>query len=491
MVMITSFLVCLLVFVGIGLAAASQKSTAHAQHPQSDYLLAGRQVKPWLAALSAVATYNSGFMFIGQIGYTYIYGWSSVWLMVGWVIGDALISLWVHPRFQQAAHRGELGNHPSLTYIGTLADWSRQLLPSVGHMVGFRAVGGLLVLLLLGGYAAAQLAAGSKALHVLFGWPYQTGAIIGAIIVLAYCWAGGIRASIWTDAAQSVVMLGAMAMLCWTGIDAVGGWHAFTGELHQISPTYMGWFSPVTHSWDPVGPWLFVTGWLFGGLGVIGQPHVMVRFMALADEPGALMRTRIYYYLWYSVFGWFTILTAMAARLLLTDTGNFDAELALPMLSQQLLPPVAVGLVLAGLFAATMSSADSQILSCSAALTEDVLPPKTNKPSRPLWQTKLATLIVTIITLAIALTATENVFDLVILSAGTMASLFSPLLLVLATRQPITQPIAFAMMATSGAVHLSWRFSSLATLCYEILPGILSGVAIYYLLKPLLVRPKR
>jgi Na+/pantothenate symporter len=98
------------------------------------------------------------------------------------------------------------------------------------------------------------------------------------------------------------------------------------------------------------------------------------------------------------------------------------------------------------------------------------------------WETKGATLIVTVITLFIALNASENVFELVILSAGTMASLFSPLMIVLAARQPLTQRMAFTMMAVSGAVHLSWRFSPLVNLCYEILPGILSGVTVYYLL---------
>lgn len=468
--MILSFVMCLLAFVGIGLASSLKK-----QADTDDYLLACRNVKPWLAALSAVATYNSGFMFVGQIGFTYLYGLSSIWLMIGWVVGDFLISLWVHPRFRAAANKGQ-----ALTFIGALADWSRQLAPSVGQLTWFRRVGGCLVVLLLGGYAAAQLAAGSKALHVLFGWDYSTGAIIGAIMVLAYCWAGGIRASIWTDAAQSIVMFGAMAMMCWVGVKTLGGWASFTSQLQTVSPTYMDWFTPTTHSWGAIGPWLFTIGWLFGGIGVIGQPHVMVRFMTLEDkdDSNSMARTRFYYYLWYSLFGALTLLTAMAARLLLTNTATFDAELALPMLAQELMPPVAVGLVLAGLFAATMSTADSQILSCSAALTEDVTP----KANRPVWETKGATLIVTVITLLIALNASENVFDLVILSAGTMASLFSPLMIVLAARQPLTQRMAFTMMAVSVAVHLSWRFSPLVNLCYEILPGILSGVAVYYLL---------
>lgn len=146
--MILSFSFFLLVFIVIGvLSTLSHKKTS------VDYLLAGHSIKPWLVALSAVATNNSGFMFTGMIGYTYKYGLSSVWLMVGWVFGDFLSSLFVHKKL-----RITTGEEKVLSFAGALSKW--------GHFnyKKLRGYLGIITLLFLGTYAAAQLNAGSKAL---------------------------------------------------------------------------------------------------------------------------------------------------------------------------------------------------------------------------------------------------------------------------------------------------------------------------------------
>lgn len=477
--MILSFLFFLALFSGIGLlSSVFQKNTT------SDYLLAGKNVSPWLVGLSAVATYCSGYMFVGQIGYTYTFGLSSVWAMVGYIAGDFLISMLVHHRIRNAVN-----NADNLTYLSAFEHMAGKLLPV------YRKVGGVLITLFLCGYAAAQFSAGSKALFVLFGWPYTMGAIIGAVMVLAYCWAGGIRASIWTDAAQAVVMLVSMSLLAFKGIGLLGGVEPFWHALHQVSPHYMDWFRPATHAFGPMGPWMFALGWFVAGTAVVGQPQVMTRFMTLADtaetlEKGAavsnMVKARLWYYVFYAIFYVLTLVVGLAARLWLTDAGAFDAELALPMLAQEMLSPVWVGLILAGLFAATMSTADSQILCCTACITEDTK--ITERPSYLL--TKGVTVAVTALALAIALNANDNVFDLVLLSAGTMASLFAPLVMMLCVKVslaktrphwsiPINQPIAFAMMIVAGIVHLYFRFNVSDALCYEILPGIASGVITY------------
>ncbi|HCS54618.1 MAG TPA: sodium/proline symporter, partial [Planctomycetaceae bacterium] len=194
---VISFLFFLGVFVLIGVSSARA-----CKNTTDDYLLAGRNVPPWLAALSAVATNNSGFMFIGQIAYTYRVGIESVWMMIGWVMGD-LVAWWlVHPRVRRESENMEVATVPAL--IGTTKQGEKRIIIILG---------GLMTFVLLGVYAAAQLKAGSTALQTLFGWQPQIGAIIGAVIVVLYCFSGGIRASIWTDAAQSFVMIIAMATL--------------------------------------------------------------------------------------------------------------------------------------------------------------------------------------------------------------------------------------------------------------------------------------
>ena len=196
--MIISFLFFLLVFVAIGISSAHKS-----RGTKQDYYLASSSISPALVGLSAVATNNSGYMFIGVIGYTYATGLASIWLMLGWIVGDFLASTFVHRRLRTAT---ELSGEVS--YAGVLSNWYNN-----GKQDSLQRVIGLISLIFLLAYASAQLVAGGKALHVLFDWPVWAGAVIGSVLVALYCIAGGIRASIWTDAAQSVVMIVAMAVL--------------------------------------------------------------------------------------------------------------------------------------------------------------------------------------------------------------------------------------------------------------------------------------
>jgi sodium/proline symporter len=456
-----SFSFFLLVFVVIGvLSVLRRKETGE------DYLLASQSVAPWLVALSAVATNNSGYMFIGMIGFTYTYGLSSIWLMVGWISGDFLMSLLVHKKLRITCQQQKVES-----FAGVLSRWH-------GAKYGrLQVLGGILTVLFLGTYAAAQLNAGSKALHVLFGWEYGVGAAVGAAIVLLYCFAGGIRASIWTDAAQSTVMIVAMAVLLLMAVDQIGGVGAMARDLHAVSPHYMAWFPPELELRGVSGPLLFVAGWVFAGFAVIGQPHIMVRFMAM-DNPDHMFRVRLYYYGWFTAFYSLTICAGLAARLLLPEVQQFDAELALPTLARNLLPDVLTGLVLAGLFAATMSTADSLILSCTAAITRDF----SSQRLRGYMATKVATVFVTLLALGIALSRNESVFSLVLIAWSALASAFGPLMIVYALHRKPSEGLAIVMVGTGVATVLVWRYLGWdGSVVYEVMPGMLSGLAAFWL----------
>ncbi|MAE52208.1 MAG: sodium:proline symporter [Micavibrio sp.] len=459
--MIGSFLFFLAIFVAIGVASAFVKT-----NNTGDYLLAGSNVPPWLVSLSAVATLNSGYMFIGLIGATYAVGIQTAWFLAGWVVGDLMASLFIHKRLRTTTEAREV-----LSYGGALSNWHGKEQPYLRAVIGF------ITLTFLGVYAAAQLSAGSKALHVLFEWDYSMGAIIGAVIVLAYCFAGGIRASIWTDAAQSFVMIIAMSLMLYMTVNASGGFDGFWGRLQNVSPDYMAIFPPDLK----FGIALFLASWVFAGLGVIGQPHIMVRFMTMAS-PKDMTRVRIYYYSWYSAFCVLSVLVGLAARLLIPiDDGSFDAELALPTLATELLPPVLVGLVMAGLFAATMSTADSQILSCTAAVTRDLSFGR--KPGY--WTTKLATVGITALALLIALFASENVFNLVLIAWSALGAAFGPLLILYCLGQKPNQWLAIVMIMGGVAVIPLWRYLGYTDSIYEIMPGMLAGFVIFLLGKML------
>ncbi len=451
-----SFLFFLGLFTIIGIYSA-----VHKQSTTEDYLLAGRGINPYFAALSAVATNNSGFMFIGMIGYTYTTGISSMWIMVGWILGDYFSWRWVYRRLRIQSEMRQVHTVPS--YLAHTSNGTSRAVVIISAIITF---------LFLGVYAAAQLNAGSRALHSLFGWDYRTGAIIGAAIVLIYSWSGGIRASIWTDVAQSIVMLFSMLLLAIVGVIHLGGIAQVVSSLHSINPTLLSFTPPNLKFGFP----LFLLSWTFAGLGVSGQPHVVIRAMAIRS-PADIRTARHVYFLWYILFTVMAIIVGLLARVILNEGANFDAELALPRIAMQMLPPVLIGLVLAGLFAATMSTADSQVLSCSAAFSQDLLQATGQRGYR---FAKLGTILVTLLTLGIAVSGSENVFTLVVLSWSVLAASLGPLMILHSLRILVSSKTAVAMILTGFAIVLFWRYYlKLSDSIYEVMPGMLGGFLVY------------
>lgn len=454
--MITSFVFFLLAFTLIGVSSAWQSKKTKA-----DYYLASKSIAPWLVGLSAVATNNSGYMFIGVIGYTYSTGLASIWLMIGWIAGDFLSSLFVHKRLRKATHAsGEI------SYAGVLSHWHGQHFGKLQRLIG------IVSLIFLLTYASAQLIAGSKALHVLLNWPLWSGAVVGAILVSLYCVAGGIRASIWTDAAQSFVMIFAMALLLIVAVGDLGGATKAIEKMRSVEG-FLDWFPKDLALPGLFGGLLFIIGWMAAGLSVIGQPHIMVRFMTL-DDSHNMLRAKIWYYLWFSAFYAMATAVGMLSRIYLADTGAFDAELALPTMAQQLLPGILVGLILAGIFAATMSTADSLILNCSAAITHDISPRNIENPGL----IKATTVLITGVALLIALSNTQSVFNMVIMAWSGLASAFAPLLLFLCFGKKPTELASCIALFTGFFVALAWRLFDLHGALYEGLPGIMAGLVI-------------
>lgn len=458
---VASFIGFLALFLGVGLASALR-----AKKSRTDYYLAGREVSPWLCGLSAVATNNSGYMFIGVIGFTYATGLAAVWLMVGWILGDFIASLFIHRRLCEATRRTK-----EASFASVLATWR----PGQNFAV-WRRIAAIIMVVFLGAYAAAQISAGGKALQGVLGWDPKLGAVVVAGMVLAYSAAGGIRASIWTDAAQSFVMIGAMTTLFVVGVMGRGGPAATISDLAAV-PNYLDWFPSDLLLPGGLGMIMFVIGWMFAGLSVVGQPHVMVRFMAL-DSPAHMARARAWYYGYFTLFYALATGVGMLSRLYLPDLGDLDPELALPTMALELLPAVFVGMILAGIFAATMSTADSLVLSCSAAITHDLMPERQEIP----WRLKAATAFVTTLALLIAISESRSVFSLVILAWSTLASAFAPLLGVYALGRRIAEVPAIIAMVVGVTVALYWRHLGLHTDIYEGLPGILSGFVVAWLL---------
>ena len=450
-----SFILFLLLFTGVGIYSASRK-----QNTTADYLLASRNVNPWLTGLSAFATAHSGGMFISTIGWTYQVGISSVWLLVGWFLGDYLTWFFIHKPLRILTEETD-----SQTIGAFLAQKPK------GYS-SIAAVSALITIAFLGAYAAAQLLAGSKALHVVFGWNYSWGIILGAVIVVTYCFSGGIRASIWTDAIQSVLMMVAMIMLLIIAVAACGGLGGLWQQLGAIDPSLI---DPVPQGLE-YGFGLFLLSWLVAGVGVVGQPHIMIRAMVLNDA-SKIGISRNIYAVSYVIFSVAAVLVGLSARVLLPGLMNGgDPELALPQMAIALLPAILVGVILSGIFSAVVSTADSQILSCSAALTQDLFP----KMAHSYKLVKVGTLIVTAIILAIALASNKNMFALGVFAWSALASGLGPILILRVWRFRVSAAVGVTMMLAGLATAAIWNgVLQLSGSIYEVLPGMLVGFSVY------------
>ena len=450
---VTSFIISLLFFLGIGLWASSKHIDT-----TEDYLLAGRKVNPWLAGLSATATEKSGFTFIAYVGLVYNIGISAVWLYLG-MYAAYLMAL---PEIAEKT-KAISDKYKFETFTDLLTKYEGVTFKKLSPIIG------IITIVFLGLYAAAQLTAGGKALHVLFGWPEISGALIGATVLFLYSYSGGIRASIWTDAAQVIAMIVSMAVLFFGCVYSLGGFESLWWTMSYIEDN--GAFTSLA----PEGflpAFLFFLGWFFAGLGLVGQPHIMIRFMTV-DSPTKIKKVFNIFIGSNVIFVFFTTAVAMCARLLMD--GVADPELTLPMLALNNMHEVMAGLMLAGLFACTMSTADSQVLSCSAALSQNII---TKWPESYL-KAKLCTAVVIATVLGIALLGTNSVFVLVSAAWGGLAAAFAPLAIIRLLKWPLDERTAILMTLGGLLVAVYWRISGLSDIVFETVPGMLSGFVLY------------
>jgi sodium/proline symporter len=451
--MIISFTLCLTLFLGIGILSAWFK-----KNTPEDYLLASRSLSPWLAGLSAVATTNSGFMFTAWIGMTYSLGVSSVWFMLGLGFGS-----FVGLKTTSGPIRRVSEEVDTYSYGGLISRWQGVDMPTLRHVLGW------IVLIFLSTYAAAQLTASSKAMHVLFDWDLNTGTLLGFVVIVVYCFSGGFRASVWTDVAQSIVMMVAMIILAYIALTEVGGIGGLYNTLKASDPDLVYWLPQLQYA-----PLLYIFGWFVGGIGITGQPHIMVRFMAVNSEQNA-QRSLAWYFSFYCLFFFVSWLVGLAARALLPEVSSFDAELALPTIAESLLPQILVGIILAGLFAAAISTADSLVLSASAALSRDIL----MRPSMSMWVTKGSTVLISLLVLGISLWGNKSVLLLVALAWSILATAITPLLYIHIFKKPLSEIQALTMMVVGAMVAIWWFWSGIDGLIWPSFPGFAAVLVLF------------
>lgn len=410
-------------------------------------------------------------MFTGYIGFIYLNGSAGAWLMAGQLTGDIILFYFFSERIKSIQTQ-----YKSLSYEDLLSQ-------RVGEVYSkLRLFLALMIVLFLAIYAAAQLKASSKALHAILDWPDYAGITICALFVLLYCWSGGIRASIWTDAIQSIIMIGAGISLSLFSIHYVGGLENFSNSLKDIPSNYYTFFPDNLATGGATGLLLFYVGWIFTGLCVLGQPHVMVRIMAL-DSIKNINKMRLYYYAANILLVVSLFFVGVSSRLILKEKlgmEGFDPEMAMPLLSMELFPSVFVGLMLAAIFASTMSTVDSQIISCSAAISQSILP---KKKLSPYLFNKVTTLILLCVTVFIAFFASSTVFDLVIFSWSTLGVVLGSAAFIQFFLPKMKESLCMGIISIGGIITVLWRVLELHKIVPEALIGFLTVILLLLLFK--------
>jgi sodium/proline symporter len=436
-----------------------------ATHGLSDYLLGGRRLGSGVAALSAGASDMSGWLLLGLPGAVYASGLNQAWLAVGLACGAYLNWQLVARRLRRyTAAAGDAITLPD--YLeNRFADRTRLL----------RVIAATVILLFFAFYTASGLVAGAKLLESTFGVGYTVALFSGAAVIMAYTFMGGFLAVAWTDFAQGLLMLAALIGLPWAAVDALGGWHATTSAVGAIDPGY-------NHALHDVGV-IGIISMLAWGLGYFGQPHILVRFMALRSEhhvPAA----RLIAISW-MVVGLFGALLTGYAGLAYADANPglvaapFDSEKIFLVLTRALATPGLAGVLLAAVLAAVMSTIDSQLLVASSALSEDIYKPFIHPAasSRELvWVGRGAVLAVALAALVIARSPDSRVLGLVAYAWGGFGAAFGPVILLSLFWRTMTAVGAMAGMVVGAVTVIVWRpLSGGIFELFEIVPGFLLG----------------
>ena len=453
-----SFLLFMGIFAGVGLASMWVKKDT-----TDDYLVAGRGMHPALAALSAVSTWNSGYMFIGFIGFIFLQGYSAIWIAVVSTIGQLVAWVWLYKYIQKEGSERNLRSLSSLVSSKTGAPEAK--------------IAAVLSVFFLAIYAAAQLTAGGVALNSMLDWPETTGIAIGFVLVVAYCYAGGIRASIWTDAAQSCVMIVGSTILCLVALGEVGGLSGLHDSLSTIDSNMVN----IYPSGLKFGATLWIAAFFLGGLGVAGQPQVVSRVMTLKDDKDR-KQAMVWFFVWQTPFIALMFLIGLACRAIFDGTlAPEDAEEGLPMLAQSL-NPILGGVILASIFAATMSTADSQVLACTAAITDDIKP----EWNQDHGKTKRVTLAIAAFATGISLIGQQfpgfgdSVFALVVFAVYGLGGIFVPLILIrMAGYEPDSRHTISMMIAALLGV-LIWTVLGFGEYVFPSVPGMGAAFAVHF-----------
>ncbi|MCA8891691.1 MAG: sodium/proline symporter PutP [Hyphomonas sp.] len=462
-----SLAIYFVLMLAIGLYAY-RKSTSDV----SEYMLGGRQLHPAVGALSAGASDMSGWMLMGLPGAVFVSGYSAAWIAVGLVIGAYLNYLFVAPRLRVYT---ELADDAI-----TIPDFFEKRFHDKSRML--RVLSSVVIVIFFTLYTSAGVVAGGKLFEASFGLDYQLGLFLTAGVVVAYTLFGGFLAVSLTDFVQGCIMFVALILVPIVSFIVLKNEGDWASAAASVEPGYFG-------MWPKGMTVMGVISLLAWGLGYFGQPHIIVRFMAIRSLKD-IATARYIGMSWMIVTVIGAVLTGIAgyAYTYAHGTPVEDPETIFIILSQILFHPLVAGFLLAAILAAIMSTISSQLLVSSSSLTEDFYKTFLRKDAS---QTELvavgriSVLVVSLIAIGLAFDRSSNILSLVGNAWAGFGAAFGPIILLSLYWRGLTRNGALAGMIVGAVTVLFWLYApieingkSLSDILYEIVPGfVFSGIA--------------
>ncbi|GAB2618661.1 sodium/proline symporter PutP [Kocuria himachalensis] len=439
--------------IAIGLYANSRTKNL------DDYMLGGRNLKPGVAALSAGASDMSGWLLLGLPGAVFLSGLVEAWIAFGLVIGAWVNWKFIAPRLRSYTEV----SHNSITIPSFLDNRLK------GGTRLLRIASGLIILVFFTFYVSSGMVAGGLFFQSSFGSTYHAGLLLVVGVTIAYTLFGGFLGATYTDVAQGLLMFVALVMVPVVGIINVGGFGQMAESIRAVQPDALSMVSGAT----AIG----VISALAWGLGYFGQPHIIVRFMAMRSPSDAKTGRRIgMAWMVLSVIGAIaTALVGVAYYGNRPDESPTDPESVFLDLAQLFFHPLVAGFVLAAVLAAIMSTVSSQLIVSSSALVEDLykLTVKQSPSERKqVWMGRAGVAAVALVAVFLAWEQNNTILGLVAFAWAGFGASFGPIVILSLFWRRLTDLGAITGMVLGAVTVFVWTVTPWADL-YEIIPGFI------------------
>ncbi len=476
-VILCTILAYMCVLLGVGFYNGKKNKSSE------DFYLGGRKMGPLVVAMSAEASDMSSWLLMGLPGVAYLTGVADAfWTAAGLALGTYLNWLIVSRRLRRySQHLG------AITVPGFLAKRFHDKKNII------TAISALMIVVFFVPYVASGFAACGKLFNSLFGMEYMTGVVVFAVIIIIYTIIGGFASVATNDLIQSIVMSIALISITVFGVSKAGGF----GAVIENAKSLEGYFS-LTATHDAANnaavayPFLSIISTMAWGIGYFGMPHILVRFMAIEDEKKLVLSRRIAS-IWVVIAMGVAIFIGIVG-LGMTNVGSLEA-LADPerviiaistLLSENgILAAVLAGIILAGILAATMSTADSQLLVAASGVSENIVQDFFGKKlteKQSLLIARGTILVISVIGVFLASDPNSSVFGIVSFAWAGFGGAFAAVMICALFWKRTTLPAAIAGMVSGGVMVFVWEYvlSPMGGVwaIYELLPAFLVSLAV-------------